>query len=172
MRISNHAPLDHGDELWRRLLAPTFRAGETYCLPRNVSKADALAYWCDPPHSVFVASTNDGHVAGTYFLTPNQPLDGGGGHVCNAGFITAPEAEGRGVARAMLQHAIDGASAYGYRAMQFNFVVCTNVRAIKTWERGGFARVGTLPGAFIHPTCGPVDAFVMFRELPRAKAGE
>ena len=48
--------------------------------------------------------------------------------------------------------------------MQFNFVVATNP-ALELWKRLGFRIVGTLPGAFAHPTRGYVDAHVMFREL-------
>ena len=57
------------------------------------------------------------------------------------------------------------ARASGYRAMQFNFVVETNTRAIAIWQRAGFGVVGRLPGAFHHPTEGYVDALVMYRSL-------
>ena len=163
LHIRRAMPSDDG-ALWDTLLSPTFSAGETYCVPRDVTRDGALAYWCGPPHEVFVAEC-EGHasLAGTYFLTPNQPATGGGGHVANCGFISA--VEGRGVARAMLQDALSRARAAGYRAMQFNFVVSTNSRAIATWERAGFTRVGRLPRAFDHPRCGPVDAYVMYLEL-------
>jgi ribosomal protein S18 acetylase RimI-like enzyme len=49
--------------------------------------------------------------------------------------------------------------------MQFNFVISTNERAIKTWRAYGFEVVGTLPGAFRHPERGFVDAFVMYKQL-------
>jgi len=53
----------------------------------------------------------------------------------------------------------------GFRAMQFNFVVSTNVRAIRLWERLGFSVVGRLPGAFNHRTLGYVDVLIMFKRL-------
>jgi ribosomal protein S18 acetylase RimI-like enzyme len=53
----------------------------------------------------------------------------------------------------------------GFRAMQYNFVVATNTRAIDTWTRDGFRTVGRLPGAFRHPTEGDVDALVMWKDL-------
>ena len=65
----------------------------------------------------------------------------------------------------MCAHALEHAAASGYDAMQFNFVVSTNERAIRTWEAHGFAKVGCLPLAFRHPTLGFVDAFVMYRQL-------
>jgi ribosomal protein S18 acetylase RimI-like enzyme len=49
--------------------------------------------------------------------------------------------------------------------MQFNFVVSTNQRAVHLWESLGFAIVGRLPGAFVHPAHGYVDALVMYRSL-------
>ena len=156
-------PTDAADDdaLWS-MLEPVFRAGDTYCIDPDVSRTAALAYWCDPPHRVFLAE--DGATPlGTYFLTPNQ--QGGGAHVCNAGFVTAAAARGRGVARAMLEHSLAAATAAGFRAMQFNFVVATNTRAIAIWVDYGFDVVGCLPGAFRHPEKGFTDALVMYKTL-------
>jgi ribosomal protein S18 acetylase RimI-like enzyme len=57
------------------------------------------------------------------------------------------------------------AVAKGFTAMQFNFVVSTNERAVRLWKGLGFDIVGTLPGAFQHPSLGLVDACVMYRKL-------
>ncbi len=51
--------------------------------------------------------------------------------------------------------------------MQFNFVVSTNERAVKTWQAYGFEIVGRLPSAFEHPRLGFVDALVMYKRLNR-----
>src|SRR3546814_17215931 len=67
----------------------------------------------------------------------SSDLAGGGAHVCNAGYMTSAAATGRGVARAMGLHSIDHAKARGFRAMQFNFVVSTNVRAVGLWQSLG-----------------------------------
>lgn len=150
-----------GGVLWT-LLEPVLRAGETYALPRDWSREEALAYWCRPGHAVFVAEL-EGTAAGTYMLRANQP--GPGDHVANCGYVTAAWAQGRGVARAMGRHSLDEARRRGFRAMQFNCVVATNSRAIRAWESLGFAVTGRLPGVFRHPTAGFVDALVMHRDL-------
>jgi GNAT superfamily N-acetyltransferase len=150
-----------GDALWA-MLAPVFRAGETYAVPPDIARADALAFWCGAPHRPFLAADADGP-AGTYYLQPNRP--GGGDHVANCGYVTSPGREGRGVARAMLAHSLETARAAGFRAMQFNFVVETNARAIALWRRAGFAVVGRVPEAFRHPREGLVAALVMHRRL-------
>ncbi len=156
-------PVAQGDEdaLWA-MLEPVLRAGETYALPRDWTRAEALAFWCGTPHAAFVATAAEG-VLGTYYLQPNQR--GGGAHVANCGYVTAANATGRGVARAMAEHSFGAATARGFRAMQFNCVVSTNTRAVALWGRLGFATVGRLPRAFHHPAHGFVDALVMFRDL-------
>lgn len=144
------------------IIVPTIRAGTTYALAPEMTEADALSYWYAPDKETFVAEL-DGTIVGTYFIHPNQA--GGGRHVCNCGYITSPTATGRGIARRMCEHSLEHARARGYRAMQFNFVVSTNARAVRLWESLGFAIVGRLPSAFLHPADGYVDAFVMYRAL-------
>jgi ribosomal protein S18 acetylase RimI-like enzyme len=85
--------------------------------------------------------------------------------VANASFMVAPAAAGRGVGRALAVEVLERARAAGYRAMQFNAVVATNVRAIALWESMGFAVVGRVPGAFRHARDGEVDLLVMHRWL-------
>ena len=144
------------------ILEPIVRAGETYALPRDMTRTAALDYWYGTDRETFVAEEN-GAIVGTYFLRANQL--GGGAHVANCGYATAAAAQHRGIARRMLEHSLARARAHGFRAMQFNFVVGTNARAIETWKRYGFAVVGRLPMAFLHPTKGFVDALVMHRML-------
>jgi ribosomal protein S18 acetylase RimI-like enzyme len=149
------------DAVWS-IIGETIAAGETYPLPPDMSRAAALAYWKSPAHQVFVAES-EGRVVGTYYLKANQ--HGGGAHVANCGYITAANARGRGVARAMCLHSLDHAGARGFLAMQFNFVVSSNTRAVKLWQSLGFTIVGTLPQVFRHPRLGLVDALVMYRKL-------
>jgi L-amino acid N-acyltransferase YncA len=144
------------------ILEPTIRAGETYALPRDMKETEALAYWMGPGRETFVAE-EDGRLFGTYYLRANQL--GGGAHVANCGYMTSTEAMGRGIGRMMCAHSLEQARASGFRAMQYNFVVSTNERAVQLWQSFGFEIVGTLPRAFAHPTLGDVDALVMFKTL-------
>lgn len=160
MLIRRATPGD-ADAIWA-VMEPILRAGETYALPRDWPRDAALAYWMGGDHVTFVAEI-DRVVVGTYFICANRP--GPGAHVANCGYMTSPSASGRGVARAMCRHSLDYARERGFRAMQFNFVVSTNDRAVRLWASMGFAIAGRLPGAFQHPTLGYVDALVMFQEL-------
>ncbi len=144
------------------LLQSTFAAGDTYAFAPDSSEADIRKIWVELPLATFVAVEGE-TLLGTYFIKHNQP--GLGSHVCNCGYVVAPAARGQGVAAAMCEHSQRFARAQGFRAMQFNFVVATNERAVKLWERLGFAVVGRLPGAFHHRQLGYVDALVMFKSL-------
>ena len=150
------------DEGVWRVIEPMIHAGETYPLPRDLARTDALAYWRAPQHEVLVAEEG-GAIVGSYYLRANNR--GGGSHVANCGYVVAPTAMGRGVARAMCAHSLERARSRGFRAMQFNFVIASNERAVRLWQGCGFEIVGRLPGAFEHPRLGPVDAFVMYRTL-------
>ncbi|MGO6899465.1 GNAT family N-acetyltransferase, partial [Rhizobium ruizarguesonis] len=49
--------------------------------------------------------------------------------------------------------------------MQYNIYFSSNESAVALWQSLGFDIIGRLPGVFLHPTEGYVDALVMFRTL-------
>jgi ribosomal protein S18 acetylase RimI-like enzyme len=150
------------DDTIANIIMPIVRAGETYALDRDMTQEQALTFWHAPGNSVFVAEVG-GHVLGSYFCRANKA--GGGRHVANCGYATHASATGRGIARAMAEHSFEHARAAGFRAMQYNFVIASNDRAVRLWLSLGFEQVGRLPGAFEHPTLGEVDALVLYRRL-------
>jgi L-amino acid N-acyltransferase YncA len=148
------------DAIWK-IFHEVVAAGDTYALDPNISREDALAYWFAPDTRTYVAEQPAIGVAGTYILRPNQ--SGGGSHVANAGFMVSASARGKGIGRAMAEHCLGEARRFGFRAMQFNYVISTNTSAIRLWQELGFETVGTLPDAFRHPEKGYVDVYVMYR---------
>jgi len=151
---------DH-DAIWK-IFHAVVSTGDTYAIDPNISRDDAFAYWFAPKSHTYIAEAGN-DILGTYALRPNRA--GGGAHVSNAGFMVAPAAHGRGIGRAMAEHCLKEARRLGFTAMQFNFVISTNEHAVRLWKNLGFEIVGTLPGAFLHPTIGFVDVYVMFRKL-------
>lgn len=144
------------------ILAPIMAEGETLALPRDGTEADGRAYFASPEKTNFVA-VEDGRVLGASYVRSNQ--QGGGAHIANCGYITAPAARGKGVARVLCAHSIEECRRRGFRGIQFNFVVSTNAPAVHLWQSFGFEVLARLPGAFLHPSLGYVDALVMFRAL-------
>jgi L-amino acid N-acyltransferase YncA len=160
MQIRPATNADH-DAIWN-IFHEIIATGDTYAFDPQMPREEALAYWFRADTHTYIAERNGG-VVGTYILRPNQ--SGPGSHVANAAFMVALDAEGAGVGRRMAEHCLSEARRMGFRAMQFNFVVSTNNRAIPLWDQLGFKIVGTLPGAFRHPEKGYVDVYVMYRSL-------
>jgi ribosomal protein S18 acetylase RimI-like enzyme len=136
--------------------------GTTYAFGAETSDAELLGFWLSPVAHTSVAVAA-GDVVGVSAIRPNQP--GRAAHVANGAYAVARRAWGAGVGEALCRHSLEEARRLGYRAMQFNLVVSTNVRAVALWKRLGFVVVGTLPRAFQHPDQGEVDAYVMHRFL-------
>jgi len=154
------ADTDH-DAIWHIFRAVVARR-DTYAFAPDTPRDVGVGYWFGPDITAFVAEL-DGRVVGIYKLIANGSRLAA--HVSNASFMVDPAAFGRGVGRAMGLHALREARAQGYDAMQFNFVVSTNRRAVALWQSLGFRIVGTQPKAFRHGSLGLVDAYVMHRFL-------
>jgi L-amino acid N-acyltransferase YncA len=156
-----HATEADRDAIWN-IFHAVIVTGDTYAFDPQMSRGEALAGWFRPDTHTYVADQNL-QIVGTYILRANQPSLGS--HVANAAFMVAPTSRGVGVGRHMGEHCLSEARRFGFRAMQFNFVVSTNTSAIHLWKQLGFKIVGTLPGAFRHPEMGYIDVYVMFRSL-------
>ena len=157
------ASLDTDKDCIWNILRPIVSKGEEYCFPQDWTQKDAINYWFSSGHSVFVAVTADSDIVGTYFIHPNQK--GNGNHICNCGYAVLPTSMNKGVGSRMCDHSLELAKKLGYYAMQYNFVVSSNTRAVALWERKGFEIVGRIPNAFKSPVHGLVDAFVFYKVL-------
>lgn len=144
------------------VLEPIFREGETYPVDPNCTYEQAMDYWFAPHKTIYIIEEAD-EILGSYYICANStgPAD----HVCNCGYAVRPDARGAGLAQQMVEHSFEAAKEMGFRGMQYNLVVATNVIAVALWQKLGMTIVGTLPGAFRHPSQGDVDAYVMFKQL-------
>jgi GNAT superfamily N-acetyltransferase len=121
-------------------------AGETFSWDTGTSEEEARAGWF-----------RDGRV---------RPNHGGpGSHVATASFMVDPRHGGRGVGRALGEYVLDRARAGGFRAMQFNAVAESNVRAVGLWRSLGMEVLTTIPEGFRHPVEGYVGLHIMYQRL-------
>ena len=139
------------------------RAGETYAFDPAMTSDEARTLWLEQPPGHTVVALVDGAVVGTAKMGPNRPARGS--HVGTASFMVGPAARGHGVGRALATYVVGGHRDRGYRGIQFNAVVETNTAAVALWRSLGFELVGTVPGAFDHPTNGYVGLHVMYLDL-------
>jgi ribosomal protein S18 acetylase RimI-like enzyme len=144
------------------IIKAVIATGDTYIFYPDSSKEKMLAYWFGANKKTYVALWEN-EIVGTFFLQDNQPDLGS--HVANAGYMVAPEARGKRVGLTMAEFSLAEARRLGYRAMQFNFVVKTNERAVKLWLALGFEIIGEIPEAFQHAENGLTNALIMYRKL-------
>ena len=158
-------------QIWE-IIKSVISAGDTYVFSPDSAKEKMLAFWFGADKKTYVALFaessvgNDGpdqKIVGTFFLKPNQPDLGS--HVSNAGYMVSPEDRGKKVGRKMAEFSLEEAKKLGFRAMQFNFVVNSNKRAVKLWLDLGFKIIGEIPEAFDHAEKGLVNAYIMYRKL-------
>ena len=161
LQIRPYKPADW-PKLWA-LLQPVFRSGETFPHDPAITEGEARLLWVNQSQVVMVAADAAGALVGTYYLRPNSLALGA--HVANAGYMVAERCRRQGIGSRLCQHSLQSARQLGFRLMQFNLVVSTNIAGICCWQRNGFQVVGTLPGAFQHRQLGYVDALVMIQRL-------
>ncbi|MCB9637827.1 MAG: bifunctional helix-turn-helix transcriptional regulator/GNAT family N-acetyltransferase [Myxococcales bacterium] len=149
------------DAIWE-IFSQVISTGETYAFSPRTPKTALSALWLAASMRTYVYE-REGKIAGTYILKPNQP--DAGGHIANAAYMVHPAFQGQGIGRMLCEHSLQEARSCGYRAMQFNLVVSTNLAAVALWQRCGFRIIGTTPDGFQHPTLGLVDTYIMHRKL-------
>ena len=147
--------------IWN-IISAVISTGDTYVFDPNTPEDEMLDYWFAADKHVYVAEV-DGEIVGTFWLKPNYP--GLGSHVCNAAYMVAPNAFGKGIGRQMAEYSLDEARRLGFTAMQFNFVVASNTAAVKLWQSIGMEIIGEIPDAFDHRELGLTNAYVMYRKL-------
>jgi GNAT superfamily N-acetyltransferase len=139
-------------------------AGETFPYAHDMDEVAARGMWLvGAPACTVVAVDSGGVVVGSAKMNPNY--GGPGAHIASASFMVDPARWGEGAGRALSEHALGWARSEGYRAMQFNAVAASNVRAVALYRSLGFAVLATIPEGFRHPTEGYVGLLVMHRRL-------
>ena len=145
------------------------RAADTFVYDPAMSEEEARALWIERPPAQTVVALEGARILGSAKMGPNRP--GPGSHIATASFMVPAEARGRGVGTALCRYALDWARARNYAGMQFNAVADSNRGAIEIYQRLGFRIVGSVPGAFAHPTFGRVALHIMYASSEGTHSG-
>lgn len=138
--------------------------GETYSYERAELTDEWIRhYWLKNVIVTLVARMPNGAVAGVCAIRLNRT--GRGNHIANASYIVHHDYRKLGIGHALGRASLTEAAKRGYKAMQFNYVVSTNVQAVKLWQSLGFQIIGVMPKGYRHNRHGLVDVYMMHREL-------
>ena len=141
--------------VWNRIVA------EGIAFPQEEPLTlDAAAFFASQRFSG--VAVDGERLLGLYILHPNNV--GRCGHIANCSYAVDEAARGRGVGEKLVVHSLETAKALGFRIMQFNAVVKTNISALRLYEKLGFQRLGVIPGGF-RMDSGYEDIIPMYRIL-------
>ena len=93
-----------------------------------------------------VAENDAGEIVGLYILHPNNV--GRCGHICNASYAVSSAVRGQHIGEKLVIDCLNKAKELGFKILQFNAVVESNIHARHLYERLGFVQLGTIPGGF------------------------
>ncbi len=136
--------------------------GDSFTFASDTSTEFILEDWCSSDKHTYVA-VFDEKIVGTFYIKANQI--GLGDHVANGSYMVAPEARRQGIGRKMGEYSIKAANDLGFHAIQFNFVVKSNEKAVNLWKSLGFQIIGEIPEGFRHLEKGLTNAYIMYRKL-------
>ena len=111
----------------------------------NLTEETGRAFFREQTHCG-VAVNEAGTVLGMYILHPNNV--GRCGHICNTSYAVAAAARGLHIGEQLVRASLASGACFGFRVMQFNAVVASNVHARHLYERLGFVPLGVIPGGF------------------------
>lgn len=88
----------------------------------------------------------DDKVLGLYILHPNNV--GRCGHICNASYAVRSDRRGLHIGEKLVSDCLIQGRLHGFKVLQFNAVVASNIRARHLYERLGFKQLGVIPKGF------------------------
>ena len=140
VREYNQNDLSEMIKIWNEVVEEGIAFPQEECLD-NKSGADFFA-----SQSYTGVAEIDGKLAGLYILHPNNV--GRCGHICNASYAVSSAVRGQHIGEKLVMDCLAKAKELGFRVLQFNAVVESNVHARHLYERLGFVQLGTIPGGF------------------------
>lgn len=126
--------------IWNEVVENGIAFPQEDCLDETTGKAFFAA------QSYCGVADDGGTVVGLYILHPNNV--GRCGHICNASYAVRSDCRGRHIGGRLVTDCLLQGKRLGFRIIQFNAVVESNIHARHLYERLGFRQLGTIPGGF------------------------
>ena len=123
--------------------------GVAFPQEENLTKESGDAFFKEQTYTGVAENEETGEIVGLYILHPNNV--GRCGHICNASYAVRKDIRGAHIGEKLVLDCIKMAKEKGFRVLQFNAVVASNVHALHLYERIGFTKLGVIPGGFRMP---------------------
>ena len=144
LEIRTYRPADLGDmvRIWNEVVED----GVAFPQEDLLTPETGAEFFAAQTESAVAADRETGRIYGLYILHPNNV--GRCGHICNASYAVSRAARGLHIGEQLVRASLASGACFGFRVMQFNAVVASNVHARHLYERLGFVPLGVIPGGF------------------------
>lgn len=146
MNIEIRGHTERDMEAMIRIWNEVVEDGIAFPQEETLTLADGREFFDSQTYSAVAENTESGEILGLYILHPNNV--GRCGHICNASYAVSSRARGLHIGEKLVKDCMEQGRRHGFRILQFNAVVESNIHARHLYERLGFARLGTIPGGF------------------------
>lgn len=128
--------------IWNEVVKEGIAFPQEECLTAQTGRD----FFTKQTYSGVAEDQDSGKIYGLYILHPNNV--GRCGHIANASYAVSVGSRGLHIGEQLVTDCLMRGKQYGFRVLQFNAVVATNVQARHLYERLGFVQLGTIPGGF------------------------
>ena len=104
------------------------------------------AFFAEQTYTAVAVDSDTNQVHGLYILHPNNI--GRCGHICNASYAVSRDSRGLHIGEKLVSDCLKQGAVHGFKILQFNAVVATNIHARHLYERLGFVQLGVIPKGF------------------------
>ena len=130
-------------EIWNQVV----RDGVAFPQEKELTTKEADNFFKEQIYTGIAENKDTGMVVGLYILHPNNV--GRCGHICNASYAVKKDIRGQHIGEKLVKDCI--VIGKGYRILQFNAVVASNIHALHLYHRLGFIKLGVIPQGFKLP---------------------
>ncbi|MDO4841700.1 MAG: N-acetyltransferase [Phoenicibacter congonensis] len=145
-------------EIWNEVVEDGVAFPQEECLD-----VDSAREFFSAQDGCRVAVLGSGEVAALSIIHPNAI--GRSGHIANASYAVSSKFRGLHIGDKIVRDSLEVAKSLGYRILQFNAVVASNVHALHLYERIGFKKIGCIEGGFRNKQGEYEDMFAYFYPL-------
>jgi len=129
-------------EIWNEII----RAGVAFPQENELDEITGDEFFKTQSFTGLAVDDTSGEVLALYILHPNNV--GRCSHIANASYAVRADLRGRHIGEFIVKHCIEKARELGFRILQFNAVVASNIHARNLYKRLGFIELGKIPGGF------------------------
>ena len=122
------------------------REGIAFPQDEELTDDTAETFFMSQSYTCIAIDSEANEIVCLYILHPNNV--GRCGHICNTSYAVKEDCRGLHIGERLVKDSLRAGARLGFRILQFNAVVATNIHALHLYERLGFKQLGRIPQGF------------------------